>query len=334
MDVSIVFVNYKTEALLLDCLHSIYEHTSGVNFECIVVDNHFIPGANQQILEAFPSTQWIDSGGNVGFSKANNIGLYAAKGNYVLFLNADTLVFDSAIANAFQHLKNDSELKAVGGIQLDVNHKPIPYYRTLNDTRRDFYIVPNKSIFHQLINRLLPKESFSRPEETNNLVGAFLMVPKELLLKLKGWDEDFFMYAEDVELSYRLMKYGKLAYFENVKFIHLIQDNPYRRTKYSWVNRFSIQVQVSNLLWIRKSYGILAFLIIYVNYGLLVPIFWLWKISLNLLKGKVWHHDTTNQRTFSQKVAILFRYFIPILFIKKGPYQIKPEENIDQVNKS
>ncbi|WP_395767117.1 glycosyltransferase [Aquirufa sp.] len=334
MDVSIVFVNYKTEALLLDCLRSIYEHTIGVDFECIVVDNHFIPGANQQILEAFPATQWIDSGGNLGFSKANNIGLAVAKGDYVLFLNADTLVFDSAITNAYQHLTSDSELIAVGGIQLDAKHNPIPFYRTLNDTRRDFYIVPNKSIFHQLINRFLPKESFSRPEETNNLVGAFIMASKERLLNLKGWDEDFFMYAEDVELSCRLNKFGKLAYFENVKFIHLIQDNPYRRTKYSWVNRFSIQVQVSNLLWIRKSYGILAFLLIYLNYASLAPIFWIWKITLNLLKGKVWHHDTTNQRIFSRKVAILFRYFFPILFLQKGPYQIKEDENIDQVNKS
>jgi GT2 family glycosyltransferase len=184
MDVSIVFVNYKTEALLLDCLRSIYEHTSGVNFECIVVDNHFIPGANQKILEAFPSTSWIDSGGNLGFSKANNIGLHTARGEYILFLNADTLIFDSAIFNAFQHLKTDTNLVALGGIQLDNNQKPIPYYRTLNDVRRDLYIIPNKPFFHQLINQLLPKQSFSSPDETNNLVGAFLMAPKNILLKL------------------------------------------------------------------------------------------------------------------------------------------------------
>jgi GT2 family glycosyltransferase len=70
MDVSIVLVNYKTEALLLDCLHSIYEHTTDLHFECIIVDNHYIPGQNQAILSAYPQTKWIDSGGNVGFSKA------------------------------------------------------------------------------------------------------------------------------------------------------------------------------------------------------------------------------------------------------------------------
>lgn len=334
MDVSIIFVNYKTEALLFDCFRSIHEYTSGINFECIVVDNHFIPGQNQTILHEYPDTNWIDSGGNVGFSKANNIGLKVAKGEYILFLNADTLLIDNAIAQARNHLKKNAHLVALGGIQLDKNREPIPYYRTLNDVRRDFYIVPNRPVFHQLIGRLLPEQRFSQPEETNNLVGAFLMASKENLLKLKGWDEDFFMYAEDAELSYRLSKMGKLAYFDDIKFIHLIQDNPFRRTNYSWVNRFAMQIQVSNLLWIRKSYGILPFVIIYANYTILAPSFWAWKICLNIIKGKNLLDDTKNQRIFSQKLSILYRYFFSILFLKKGPYRIKPEENIDQVNKS
>ncbi len=198
----------------------------------------------------------------------------------------------------------------------------------------DFYIVPNKSIFHKLINQLLPKQTFSSPEETNNLVGAFNMASKSNLLKINGWDEDFFMYAEDAELSYRLSKIGKLAYFKDVNFIHLIKENEFRRTEYSWVNRFSVQIQISNLLWIRKSYGILALLVIYLNYALLAPIFWAWKIGLNLSKGKSWDFDTRNQRIFGLKVAVLFRYFFRILLLRKGPYRIKPEENIDQVIKS
>lgn len=334
MDVSIVFVNYQTEALLLDCLRSVYAQTHGIQFECIVVDNQYIPQANEQILAEFPQIQWIDAGYNAGFSIANNIGLHAAKGEYVLFLNADTLLFDNAISHAWNHIKSDPLMVAVGGYQVDANKNPLPYYRTLNDVRRDFYIVPNIAIFHQLIDRLLPKQSFSSPEETNNLVGAFLLSSKDNLLKLNGWDEDFFMYAEDAELSFRLSKIGKLAYFDDVKFIHLINENEFRRTEYSWVNRFSIQIQVSNLLWIRKSYGIIAFLIIYVNYSLLAPIFWTWKICLNLLTRKPCNHDTKNQQIFSQKVGILYRYFFRILFLRKGPYRIKPEENIDHVSKS
>lgn len=334
MDVSIVFVNYQTEALLLNCLRSVYTYTNNLQFECIVVDNHFIPNANEQILIEFPETRWIDAGYNSGFSIANNIGLNAAAGKYILFLNTDTLIFDSSIYQAMQHLIRDKSLVAIGGNQLDSNKRALPYYRTLNDIRRDFYILPNTPISRSLINLLLPSQYFSRSEETNNLVGAFLMATKENLCALNGWDEDFFMYAEDAELSFRLSKLGKLAYFDDVNFIHLIKENEFRRTEYSWVNRFSVQIQVSNLLWIRKSYGIVAFSLIYLNYTLLAPIFWLWKISLNLSTGKSWNHDTKNQRIFGRKVAILYRYFFPILFRLKGPYQIKPKENIDQVIKS
>ncbi len=334
MDVSIIFVNYQTEALLLACFRSLYTHTQDLRFECIVVDNQYIPQANHQILSEFPDTIWIDAGHNLGFSIANNMGLKLAKGAYVLFLNADTLIFDNSIHHAWQHLNQDKSLVAVGGNQVDIHKQPLPYYRTLNDVRRDFYIVPNKPFFHRLINFLLPKQVFARPEETNNLVGAFLLASKENLLKIKGWDEDFFMYAEDAELSFRLSKLGKLAYFEDVNFIHLIKENEFRRTEYSWVNRFSTQIQLSNLLWIRKSYGILAFLIIYLNYSILAPIFWIWKISLNIMKGKSWDHDTKNQRMFGLKLIVLFRYFLPLLFLRKGPYRIKPEENIDQVIKS
>lgn len=334
MDVSIVFVNYQTEALLLNCLRSVYTYTNNLQFECIVVDNHFIPNANEQILIEFPETRWIDAGYNSGFSIANNIGLNAAAGKYILFLNTDTLIFDSSIYQAMQHLIRDKSLVAIGGNQLDSNKRALPYYRTLNDIRRDFYILPNTPISQSLINLLLPSQYFSRSEETNNLVGAFLIASKENLRALNGWDEDFFMYAEDAELSFRLSKLGKLAYFDDVNFIHLIKENEFRRTEYSWVNRFSVQIQVSNLLWIRKSYGIVAFSLIYLNYTLLAPIFWLWKISLNLSTGKSWNHDTKNQRIFGRKVAILYRYFFPILFRLKGPYQIKPKENIDQVIKS
>ncbi|MEY4275164.1 MAG: hypothetical protein RL638_2112 [Bacteroidota bacterium] len=334
MDVSIIFVNYKTEALLLDCLRSIYEYTHHIKYECIIVDNHYIPGANQIILSTFPETIWIDSGDNIGFSKANNLGLHRAKGEYILFLNADTLVIDNSIEKAKNYLTQNPEFVAIGGIQLDKNLNEIPFYRSLNAIRKDFYILPNKAIFHKLIDYLLPKEKFKSPEETNNLVGAFFMAPKNILKDVGGWDEDFFMYAEDAELSFKLYKKGKLGYFNDVKFIHIINDNPFRRTQYSFVNRFAMQIQVSNLLWVRKSYGILAFLVIYLNYSILAPVFWGWKITLNIIKGRKWSEDTRNQQIFSQKLRILYRYFWPIIFLKKGPYKIKDDENIDHLNKS
>ncbi len=320
IDVSIIFVNYKTEHLLLECLRSIQAHTSGLNYECIVVDNSFVDGANEALLAEFPETKWIDSGGNVGFSKGNNLGAHHAQGQYVLFLNADTLIIDNSIFNALKFLCNKAEFVAIGGIQLDENCAEIPFYYTLNDIRKDFYILPNLRIIQQFVEGLLPKENF--PEgETNNLVGAFIMVSKLNFMAVGGWDEDFFMYAEDAELSFRLAKKGKLGYSQEVKFIHLIHDNEFRRTEYSWVNRFSLQIQLSNLLWIRKSYGIGALLLIYLNYLFLVPIFWTWKISLNVFTGKKWLNDTKNQVELSKKVGTLLGFLLRLLVLGKGPYK-------------
>jgi len=285
-----------------------------------VVDNSFVEGANQEILAEYPSTKWINSGGNWGFSKGNNIGVEHAEGEFVLFLNADTLIIDNSIFKALEFLKSKFDFVAIGGIQLDENRTEIPFYYTLNDIRKDFYILPNLPIIQQFVERLLPKENF--PEgETNNLVGAFILVSKANFFKAGKWDEDFFMYAEDAELSFRFAKLGKLAYSSEVRFVHLIHENEYRRTEYSWVNRFSLQIQLSNLLWIRKSYGIGALLLIYLNYLLLVPIFWTWKILLNLFSGKKWLNDTKNQVELSKKVGTLFRFLLRLLVLTKGPYK-------------
>jgi GT2 family glycosyltransferase len=329
MDLSIIIVNYKTEKLILDCLCSIQEYTQGLEYEVIVADNLFIEGANAEVLEHFPSVHWIDVGYNAGFARANNAGLSIAKGCNILFLNADTLVFDNAIGKAVAHLEQNPETVAIGGLQLYADRSPMPYYHTLNQIRRTFYILPNHRFFHQLIDWLLPDESFVTPTQTNNLVGAFLMTRKHTLDEIGPWDEDFFMYGEDVELSYRLSQKGKLCYNDDVKFIHLVNDNQFRRTNISWVNRFSTQMQVSNLRWIRKSYGVIPFLLIVLNYSLLVPVFWIWKLLLNVFRNKPLMYETKNQKIFSLKVGVLLKYFWRILFLRKGLYKIKAEENID-----
>lgn len=96
-----------------------------------MVDNHFIPNANEQILTEFPETRWIDAGYNSGFSIANNIGLKATACKYILFLNTDILIFDTSIYQAMQHLVSDKSLVAIGGNQLDSYKQALPYYRTL-----------------------------------------------------------------------------------------------------------------------------------------------------------------------------------------------------------
>lgn len=273
MTLSIVIVNYKSESLILDCLRSIYRYTKDISYEVIVIDNSFVKEKNKDVLNEFPTTIWKDLGYNAGFSIANNEGIHLAKGEFILFLNADTLLMDESIEKALIYLQSNSQNIAVGAIQIDVHGNKIPYFRTQNEIRKQLFILPNSLITEKIGDLLLPKERFQSNNETNNLVGAFLLVSKKNAIESGQWDEDFFLYAEDVEFCQRLSKLGKLLYFEDVKIIHLITENPYRNKSTSFVNRFNLQVQLSNLLWIRKSYGILSYLIIMINYWVLLPVF-------------------------------------------------------------
>jgi GT2 family glycosyltransferase len=328
MTLSIVLVNYKSESLILDCLRSISTHTIDISYEVIVIDNSFEEGKNTDVLNEFPTTIWKDLGYNAGFSKANNEGINLANGEFILFLNADTLLMDDSIEKAINYLNSNKKNVAISAIQINVDGNLLPYFRTQNEIRKQLFILPNSKIFNRLVDFFLPKESFESTNETNNLVGAFLLVSKKNAVQSGKWDEDFFLYAEDVEFSQRLSKIGKLLYFEDVKIVHLINENPYRNKKNSFVNRFNLQVQLSNLLWIRKSYGILSYLIIMINYWGLIPIFWIWKIIVNILKGQSPISDTFNQLTFTKKVYTLTKYLPKIIFLIKGPLKITKEENL------
>ena len=328
MTLSIVIVNYKSESLILDCLRSIYRYTKDISYEVIVIDNSFVKEKNKDVLNEFPTTIWKDLGYNAGFSIANNEGINLAKGEFILFLNADTLLMDESIEKALIYLQSNSQNIAVGAIQIDVHGNKIPYFRTQNEIRKQLFILPNSLITEKIVDLFLPKERFQSNNETNNLVGAFLLVSKKNAIESGQWDEDFFLYAEDVEFCQRLSKLGKLLYFEDVKIIHLITENPYRNKSTSFVNRFNLQVQLSNLLWIRKSYGILSYLIIMINYWVLLPVFWIWKIIINISNKKSQISDMSNQVTFSKKVYVLTKYLPKIIFLIKGPLKITEEENL------
>lgn len=118
MDVSIIIIHYKTLKLTTDCIRSIYEHTKGVSFEIIVVDNDSQDGAGEIITREFSGVQWLNMGYNAGFSRANNAGIRASKGRYYLLLNSDTELIEDTITRCVQRLDAQPETVACGGVQL------------------------------------------------------------------------------------------------------------------------------------------------------------------------------------------------------------------------
>ncbi|WP_247235789.1 glycosyltransferase family 2 protein [Telluribacter sp. SYSU D00476] len=334
MDVSIVIINYHTSQLILNCLQSIYQHTRNVSFEVIIVDNDPPNGGGELVRTAYPEVKWIDMPYNAGFGRANNEGMKIAQGRYFLLLNADTLLIDNVIDRCVERMDQRMDVAACGALQYYPDFTPMPFYRSFNEFRRTFFILPPNRFFQGMLDRLFPEPVYDDPEQYDWLVGAFILVRKEVVEKAGGFDEDFFMYAEDVEWSGRLGKQGKLCYFDDCKFIHLENKNPFRRTNISWINRFSTQMQVSNFAWVRKQYGIGHYLILILHYLSMIPVIYVWKFVINIRKFGNPFAELRTQGIYVRKTFVLLKYFRKTLFLKKGFYKISPSENIDLLTSS
>lgn len=334
MDVSIIIINFRCPELILNCLDSIHTHTRDIHFETIIVDNDPENGKGNVIRSAYPDVKWIDMDYNSGFGRANNRGMAIATGKYILLLNADTLLTDNVIKRCFDRMNLRSDIAACGALQHYDDGTAIPFYKSFNDFRKTFYILPPGGFIENTINKLFPEPNYSDPDQYDWLVGAFVFLRRENFEKTDGFSEDFFMYGEDVEWSGRLGKLGKLIIFPDCTYIHLEHKNPFRRTNISWINRFSTQMQVSNLLWIRKQYGLIQYLILILHYLSMIPVVYCWKMIENIKKSGNPFSELRTQHIYLKKTNVLLKYFTRTVFEKKGLYKIKPEENIDLLTAS
>ena len=208
MDVSVILVNYNTRVLTIQCLRSIFEQTKDLSFEVLVVDNNSNDGAQQEIRQSFPQVILIENEENIGFGRANNIGIQYAKGKYLFFLNTDTLLLNNAVKIFFDFME-DHPLIAFGGIgSVLLDEKKNPTHSS------DSF--PNKwePIKSQLIGYFTKKyvslqiqRELSRYTkdmsfiEVDYVTGADLFVSKSLIEKFGGFDPNFFMYFEESDLQ-------------------------------------------------------------------------------------------------------------------------------------
>ncbi|MBO0929948.1 glycosyltransferase family 2 protein [Fibrella aquatilis] len=316
-DVSIIIVNYKTPQLIIDCLHSVFEHTQGVSVEVIIVDNESGDNSESLVRGAFPEAQfpqvrWFDMGYNAGFGRANNFGMKQARGRNVLLFNSDTLLVDDLISRCSQLLDQQADVAAVGAMQINREGQVHPQLFTrFAQLRRFCYILPER-----WLNRIFPDSHYADPNQVDWIIGAFLMTRQTTIGQTGGFDERFFMYGEDVEWCWRLGKQGRMLVLHDGFFVHLEygSDISNATRKVTFINRFKTQMQLSNLLWIRKQYGAGAYLLLMIHYYTLVPIVYGWKISINLRQGKPLFSELTNQRAFAQQVGIFSRFFWATLF--------------------
>ena len=225
MQLSIIIVNYNVKYLLEQCLRSVQEATADIEAEVIVVDNASEDGSVGYLQPRFPEVHFIANTNNVGFAAANNQALRTCRGQYVLLLNPDTIVSQDTLHSACRFMQQHPDAGAIGVKMIDGHGAFLP------ESKRSF---PTPWIaFCKLFGlaRLFPYSrrfaAYSLPylaadgiHKVDVLSGAFMLLRSEALQCIGLLDEAFFMYGEDIDLSYRMITAGYRNYYLPLTILH------------------------------------------------------------------------------------------------------------------
>ena len=253
MKLSVIIVNYNVRYFVEQCIVSVRKATRDIDCEVIVVDNHSSDGSVDYLTQRFGSEiTLIDSNHNLGFAKANNLAIRQSKGEYVLLLNPDTFVGEDSLRQVLDFM--DAHPKAGGaGVKMHNSDGTIA-----RESRRGLP-TPYVSFLKMLG---FPKRyymshlSWDCPGQIDVVSGAFFMLRREALDKAGLLDEDFFMYGEDIDLSYRLLKAGYENWYVPARIVHYKGEST-QKTSFRYVHVF----YQAMLIFFRKHYGHLSLLV-------------------------------------------------------------------------
>lgn len=277
---SVVIVNFQTAKLTLQAVDSV-RNSKGINLseiEIVVVDNGSLDGSDQEIeacLKNVEHTLFIKNQSNLGFSKANNIGLRVASGDYVLLLNSDTIVDPDCLERVLAYLESHPDCGALSCRLVLQNGE-------LDHACKRGFPTPEASLFYTLkFHKIWPKNvRFSRytmadldefeTGEVDALSGAFMLMPKRVLDQVGLLDEEFFMYGEDLDLCYRIKSAGyKVIYFAEAETIHL-KGQSSRKKPLKIVYEFYRAMILFYNKHYRKRYSGLTTCVVYFGIGALL----------------------------------------------------------------
>lgn len=238
MDLSVIIVSYNVKYFLEHCLNSVFKAGSPIQLEVFVVDNNSSDDTADYISNRFREVRLIRNTENVGYSRANNQALALAAGEFILFLNPDTIVPENCFTECIRYYRTKTEAGGLGVRMIDGSGQILPESKRGFPTAWNSFakliglsaIFPGSRIFSGYY---LGNLSLNENHSVDVLSGAFLLVPHKLLDLVGGFDERFFMYAEDIDLSYRIRKTGRQnLYFAGITIIHFKGESTRKDERY------------------------------------------------------------------------------------------------------
>jgi GT2 family glycosyltransferase len=251
---SIVIVNFETPKYTLSCIESIYAHRPNCNFEIILIDNGSTDDSLDLIRETYPEVICIETGSNLGFAKANNLGINNARGNYVLLLNSDTKILDNSLDKMLEYLMASPEMGAVGPRQVDGKGKLQLSWGSFPTLVSE---VMRKLIHHRLSANDLKirdylEEKFAGSSDVDWVSGSCLMARKKALFDAGLLDEHYFMYFEDIDLCRQIKNAGwKIHFNSEFTIIHYGGVSAKKN-----ILRVLVEYRRSQIYFTKKYYGL------------------------------------------------------------------------------
>lgn len=267
-DVSIIIVNYKTPDLVLQAIQSILSSETSLTYEIILVDNNSQDGLIEKVMSEYSFILLVENEENIGFSKANNQGIQLASGRYVLLLNSDTVIRPDTLDVMVTFMDNQSNVGASGcKVVLPNGELDKACRRGFPTPSASFYyafgfskLFPNVPRFNQYqLGYLDPNESYP----VDCLVGAFMMVRREVIDQVGGLDEEFFMYGEDIDWCYRIKQAGWGIYYYPKTSITHYKGASSRRKPLKIVYEFHRAMWLFHRKHFKKKYSILVNVSVY-----------------------------------------------------------------------
>ena len=250
MKLSIVIVSYNVRTYLEQCLQSVQKALEGIEGEVFVVDNHSEDDSVAVVRSDYPWVRLIESPENVGFARANNIAIRQSEAEYVLLLNPDTVVEEDTLRQSLAFMDSHPEAGGAGVMMHNADGTLAPESRRAIPT-------PWVSCLKMLgftKRYYMSHLPWDQPSQIEVISGAFCLLRKKALDEIGLLDETFFMYGEDIDLSYRLLKGGWQNWYLPYSIIHF-KGKSTQKSDYRYVHIF----YQAMLIFFRKHYGHLSF---------------------------------------------------------------------------